>query len=293
MLLLIRALIFFTGCVLLAAYLSLYERKLIGRIQLRCGPNQCGIGGLLQPFADTIKICFKRSAMRGYSRSVIFAILLLFFISLLQLALIPITSDFVLWNPRGSIFIVILLHTIVVFSETLIGVSSHSKYGVIGGVRAYLQAVASSVPYILSLIVMILIYDSINIFDIMQAESKAGIILQIPLLIAYFITLLMVCNKIPFDLPEAESELVAGAYVEYGGILFGLIYLSDYLNLMFQSALLANLFLGRYIVIYTFMIITIVILIRAILPRYKQAQMLRIAWITLSPIWLGLAVLLW
>jgi NADH-quinone oxidoreductase subunit H len=198
----------------------------------------------------------------------------------------------VLWNPKGSIFIVILLHTIIVFAETMIGVLSNSRFGVIGGVRAYLQTVASNIPYILALIVMMLMYDSINLFDIAHSESRIGFILKIPLFVICFINLLMVCNKIPFDFPEAESELVAGAYVEYGGILFGLIYLSDYLNLTFQSSLLSTLFFGKFTIINTIIFITIVILIRAILPRYKQNQMLRIAWTLLSPMLVALILLL-
>ncbi|MDR1289099.1 MAG: NADH-quinone oxidoreductase subunit H [Holosporales bacterium] len=278
-------LVFFTLCIGCAAYLSLFERKLIGWIQLRVGPDQCGIFGVGQPIADALKLLFKRAALDGHSRPAIFAICLMFTTSLIQLSLIPFFRDGALWRVENGLILIILLHSIVVFCETMIGTASHSKFGVIGGTRAYLQHVGSYVPFLLSMVCVILGTDTTDLSMIPKvAGSFQWMLLKIPLFIIFFITILIVANKIPFDFPEAESEIVSGAYVEYGGILFGLIYLSDYLNLMFYSALISTIFLGRFVILGTICIISTIILIRAILPRYRQDEMIKISWTILSPL---------
>lgn len=277
----------------LAAYISLFERKLIARIQLRLGPDHCGPCGIFQPIADALKLFFKRDALKGHSKQSIFAVCLLFFTSLLQLILIPISHD-VFKSTYGLLF-VILLHSVIVFSEILIGTSSKSKYGVIGGVRSYIQIVGSHMPFVLSLILMMLLTKTLNLSELVSLQKHTIFAIPLfPIFVVFFITSLMITNHIPFDFPEAESELVAGAYVEYGGILFGMIYLSDYLNLIFISALTATLFLGGAgsaifsgyvaIVLKTILLASLVILIRAILPRYRQDQMIKISWMILSPI---------
>jgi NADH-quinone oxidoreductase subunit H len=277
--------IFFTICIVIAAYLSLFERKLIGWIQLRLGPDQCGFYGVGQPIADALKLLFKRSALSGHSIPEIYAICIMFTTALIQLSLIPFFSDFVLWRTEHGILLVILTHSIIVFCEIMIGTASHSKFGVIGGTRAYLQNVGSFVPFLLSMVCIILATDSTDLSMLPQVvENSRWILLKIPLFIIFFITFLIVANKIPFDFPEAESEIVSGAYVEYGGILFGLIYLSDYLNLIFYSALISTIFLGHFVILGTICIISTIILIRAILPRYRQDEMIKIAWKVLSPL---------
>jgi NADH-quinone oxidoreductase subunit H len=249
------------------------------------GPDQCGVCGIGQPIADALKLLFKRSALDGHSKPAIFAICLMFTTTLIQLSIIPFFGDFVLWRAEYSLILILLLHSIIVFCEIMIGTASHSKFGVIGGTRAYLQHIGSYIPFVLSIACIILATDSTDLSMVPKiAENLRWILLKIPLFVVFFITILIVANKIPFDFPEAESEIVSGAYVEYGGILFGLIYLSDYLNLIFYSALISTVFFGRFVIPGTIGVISIIILIRAILPRYRQDKMIKIAWKILSPL---------
>lgn len=273
-----------------AAYMSLLERKLIARIQLRIGPNNCGFGGALQPLADGLKLFFKRSPFSGHSKQAVLGVCLLFTASLIQLTLIPLSND--VFNPKHELLLIILCHSIVVFSEILIGTSSKSKYGIIGGTRAFLQLLGGHIPFILSMIVIMSLSNSMNLSEFLFLEKDFPFILKsFPLAVTFFIVLLITGNRTPFDFMEAESELVSGAYVEYGGVLFAMIYLSDYLNLLFISALIATLFLGGYIassvlglILKTFFVMCFIILIRAILPRYTQDQMIKISWKILIPI---------
>ncbi len=294
MIFVLRVLIYFICCITCAAYMSLLERKLIAKIQLRVGPNNCGILGTLQPIADALKLLFKRSPLIGHSKQSIFGVCLLFTAALTQLTLIPISND--VFNPRHELLLIILCHGIMAFSEILIGTSSKSKYGIIGGNRAFLQLLGGHIPFVLSIIVIMPLSNSMNLSDFINLEKDFSFIIKcIPLAVTFFIVLLITGNRTPFDLTEAESELVGGAYVEYGGILFAMIYLSDYLNLLFISALTATLFLGGYgsgylfsplfgLILKTFLIMCFIILIRAILPRYTQDQMIKISWTILIPI---------
>jgi NADH-quinone oxidoreductase subunit H len=279
----------------LAAYLTLIERKLIGRIQLRKGPNKCGICGLFQPIADALKLFFKRTPFKNHSRQAVFGVCLLFTVSLVQLTLIPTTNGITILNPQHGLLFIILLHSIIVFSEILIGASSKSKYGVIGGTRAYIQTLGSHIPLILFFLAIMLFTKTSNLNKISEFISNSNLIIVIiPFFIMFFIISLISANRTPFDFPEAESELVGGAYTEYGGILFAMIYISDYLNLLFISGLNATLFLVGYrlpfvseitsIILKTLVLASITILIRAILPRYRQDQMINISWSVITPI---------
>ena len=245
MIFIFRVLVYYLACIGIAAYMSLLERKLIGRIQLRIGPNNCGQSGIFQPIADALKLFFKRQSVTGYPKSAIFGIPLLFTVTLCQLTLIPISND--VFNPDNELLMIVLCHALIVFSETIIGISSGSKYGIIGGNRAYLQSLGGHLSFILSIVVIMFLSNSLNLSDYINMEKDFAFIVKcMPLAVIFFIVLLITGNRTPFDFVEAESELVSGAYVEYGGILFAMIYLSDYLNLLFMSALMATLFLGGY-----------------------------------------------
>lgn len=291
MLFIFKVFIYFLICITIAAYISLFERKLIARIQLRRGPNNCGFAGIFQPLADALKLLFKKVNLKNYTKTSIFAAILLFMTSLTQLTLIPISND--IFVPKHGLLFILICHSFIVFSEILLGIFQKSKYGIIGANRAYLQIVGAHIPFILSLISIMLIFETLNLNEIV-VNSRINFIVLIPLFITVFITLLISENRIPFDFVEAESEIISGAYVEYGGILFAIIYLSDYLNLLFLSALVSTIFFNGYvstlfspiitILLKTLLISSIVILIRAILPRYRQDQMIEISWKILIPI---------
>ena len=287
----IKVFIYFLICITIAAYTSLLERKLIARIQLRRGPNNCGFAGIFQPIADALKLFFKQVQFKNYTKQSIFAALLLFTTSLIQLILIPISND--IFVPKHGLLFVLLCHALIIFSEILLGMSQKSKYGIIGANRAYMQIVGAHIPFILSIVSIMLIFGTLNLNDIVL-NSNVNFILLIPLLFVFFIILLISEKRTPFDFVEAESEIISGAYVEYGGILFGIIYLSDYLNLLFISALISTIFFKGYvsaffppfiaILLKTLIITSFIILIRAILPRYRQDQMIKISWKILTPI---------
>lgn len=288
--------LFFVGCIIFAAYASLFERKLIAKVQLRKGPDKCGIFGCCQPIADALKLFFKKEALKGHSKQSIFFVCLMFAVALSQLSLIPIGRDFCLLSSKYSLIFILIFHTIFALCEVAIGTLSKSKYGILGGTRGFVQFVCSHIPFVLILTDIALFSKSFDINEI-ALESKLfnNFCLTFPLFVALFINILMFSNKIPFDFVEAESEIVAGSYIEYGGILFAMIYLSDYLNLIFASAFLSTIFFGGCygifesfafinIIIKTVVFIGLIILIRSILPRYKQEQMVNIAWMILSTI---------
>lgn len=286
MILAIKVALYYLVCILVASYMSLLERKLIGRIQRRIGPSNCGVGGIFQPIADALKFFFKSSPCDGQSRQAIVGVCLLFTVSLCQLTLIPIFDD--LLNFKQGLILIILSQSLISFSETLIGTTSNSRYGLIGGNRAYIQNLGSHILIVLLLTIIMIIANGTAVLDLSRLQKDMLLSTEcIVFAVVFFITILITGTRTPFDFTEAESELVGGAYVECGGILFAMIYLSDYLNLLFLSALFVNLFLCDIsiqmpsiieLLIKTVLCISLVILIRAVLPRYTQFQMLKIAW---------------
>lgn len=275
----IKVLLFYIVLITIAAYLSLFERKLIGRIQRRYGPRYCGKWGLLQPIADGLKLFFKQEALVSHSVISIFACALLLFASLLQFAFLPLGNITLLTSDYGLLYI-LAIHMIINFSELLIGITSNSKYGLIGGTRTLYQKMGADLPFILIILCIYKHNHSFNIASISQVANITSWIL-IPI---WFIICLISTNRIPFDLIEAESDLVAGAYTEYGGILFGMIYLSDYLNVLFNSLLLSVLILPLELLsIGVTISISTIVLIRAILPRVLQIQMIKFSWKVLIP----------
>ena len=276
----IKSVLFYLVLIGIATYLSLFERKLIGRIQLRYGPRYCGLYGLLQPIADGLKLFFKQNALSGHSSASIFACALLLFASLLQFAFLPLGWVTLLPSSYGLLY-VIVIHALINFAEILIGITSNSKYGIIGGIRGVYQKMGADLPFILTLLILYITNNSFDLFYIANHRTFVSWCI-IPIL---FITTLMNTNHIPFDFIEAESDLVAGAYTEYGGILFGIIYLSDYLNVLFNTILMSTLVLPiGWVVLGVVILISTIILVRAILPRCLQFQMIKLSWQFFVPI---------
>ena len=283
----IKVSLFYVVLLIVASYLSLLERKLIGRIQWRYGPRYCGKMGLLQPLADGLKLFFKQSSLANHSAISIFACALLLFASLLQFAFLPL-GNITLLHSDYSLLYVVVIHSVINFSELLIGITSNSKYGIIGGSRAVYQKLGSDLPFIL---IMLCLYKHNNSFDLSIITQHIELVnwLLAPIL---FSVSLVYANRIPFDFMEAESDLVAGSYTEYGGILFGIIYLSDYLNVIFFAVMISTLILPTKLVgISSLVFISTIFLIRAILPRCLQIQMIKFSWRLLIPILCALAIL--
>ncbi len=295
----IKILVAFAYCIIGAAYLSWFERKIIARIQMRLGPSYTGYCGLMQPIADAIKLIFKKNALTGHSKKAISAICIFMITSLLSITLIPFSENIYLFDPKYGLLYILILHTICSLAEIIIGIESNSKYGIIGGTRAYYQAISSFLPFTLGILCIALITNTFNLNEIIFYQKNISFVFILPpVFITFFIATLMSLNRTPFDFTEAESEIIAGNYVEYGGILFAMIYLSEYLNLIFSSAVIVILFLGGWqplpylgflpsyisLSIKTILIMTIIISIRAILPRYRQQYAIYISWGVLCPI---------
>ncbi|MDR1609379.1 MAG: NADH-quinone oxidoreductase subunit H [Holosporales bacterium] len=285
-------LVLYLCCIVVAAFMSLLERKLIARIQLRIGPSKCGPFGLLQPLADALKLMFKRDSLRQCTSRGILGVVLLFSTSLAQFAIIPITSDI---SCRHGLLIVLLCHAIIAFAEILIGLASRSKYGVIGGTRAYMQLLGANLPLMLTVVAITIVTKNISLMDIACMHYRPSMVpMMLPLGAIFYVVMLMGMSRCPFDFVEAESEIVAGAYVEYGGIMFAMIYLADYLNLLFASSLISTVFMCGaspmsewhipILIVKSLSIACSVILIRAILPRLRQDQMIKISLLYITPI---------
>lgn len=280
----IHVLIFYIIIITIAAYLSLFERKLIGRIQLRRGPSYCGKFGLLQPLSDGLKLFFKYDCLKNHSIYSMFGLALLFCCTLLQFAFIPTIHSHCLLSSKYSLLYLIIINEIISFSEVLIGISSGSKFGMIGGIRVIFQKLAYDIPYNLLIIYVSILNNTLNI---QQINPKINLLLIIASFVFFIINLIKI-NHIPFDCVEAESELVAGAYTEYGGMLFGIIYLSDYLNILFSALLYTHLFIGAkntvFVIFCSIMFISSIIIVRTLFPRYLQIQIIKMSYKYFIPI---------
>ena len=285
----IRTIIFYIIIITIAAYLSLFERKLIGRIQLRRGPSYCGKFGLLQPLADGLKLFFKYNCLQNHSIYSIFGVALLLFCSLLQFSFIPIVSNFCLLSSNSSLLYLIIINEIISFSEVIIGISSNSKFGIIGGIRVIFQKLAYDIPYILLIICLSILNNTVNIqnINISIIYPKFNLLLFLCSIVFFIINLIKI-NHIPFDCVEAESDLVAGAYTEYGGMLFGIVYLSDYLNILFSAFLYTIFFIGMnniyFFILCIILFISSIVIIRTMFPRYLQIIILNISYKFIIPI---------
>lgn len=266
---------------------------------MRLGPSYTGFCGLLQPLADMLKLFFKRGALENISKKAIVSICALMTVSLISITLIPISSNSHIFNPELGILYMFIIHAIISFLEIVIGVESGSKYGFIGGIRGYFQTVATHLPYLLSILCIALMTSSFNLIEIAEFQSKTPFCVIIPpVFIIFLIISIMTLHRTPFDFTEAESEIIAGNYVEYGGMLFGMIYLSEYLNLMVSSSMISILFLGGWnqilglkffspeilMIAKTIFVMSLIIIIRAVLPRYKQKHAIHLSWIIFCPI---------
>jgi NADH-quinone oxidoreductase subunit H len=287
----IKILVAIAGSVFSAAYLSLVERKVIARIQYRLGPSYTGWFGIAQPIADALKLLCKRHALAGHSKRAICGVCLAMLGSLLSVTIIPLSNDLYVFDPEYGLVFLVIFHAISTFAEILIGLESKSKYGTIGGFRTYLQIVASFPPLILSILCIFSRTGSFNLIKMVSNQTIPLAIVQLPVFVVFIITTLIILHRTPFDFIEAESEIVAGIYTEYGGVLFAMIYLSEYINIIVFSSII-SLFLGGwnaiacinflpapiFMLAKTFLVTLFIMTIRATLPRYKQQHVIYVSW---------------
>jgi NADH-quinone oxidoreductase subunit H len=287
--------------ILVVMYQTLAERKVIGRIQDRYGPNRVGKFGLLQPIADVVKLLMKEDIRpRTADRAVFFAAPIIVLIpSLLMFTVIPFGDGLAIADINIGLLFILAVASIPTIGIVVAGWGSGNKYSVLGGMRAAAQMVSFEIPLILALISPILIVGSLSMADIVNAQGGFWglswlIFVQPVAFVVYFIAGIAEVNRSPFDLPEAESELVAGFHTEYSGIRFALFFLAEYMAAFAVAAIAATVFLGGWqgpllppylwFIIKAFGLFIVMIWIRGTLPRLRIDQMMAFCWKVLVPV---------
>ncbi|TAE83383.1 MAG: NADH-quinone oxidoreductase subunit NuoH [Alphaproteobacteria bacterium] len=295
------------------AYLTLFERKVIASMQLRKGPNVVGPFGLLQPFADGLKLFLKEVIIPTKSSKLVFLLapMITFMLALLGWAVIPIHEDFVLANINVGILYIFAISSLGVYGIIMAGWASNSKYAFLGAIRSAAQMVSYEVSIGLVIITVLLCVGSLNLREVVLAQQEHGWFVAsglFPMFVIFFISALAETNRHPFDLPEAEAELVAGYNVEYSSMTFALFFLGEYANMILMSAIASVLFLGGWLppvehvmlswvpgVVWFLLKIVVMLYVfvwaRATLPRYRYDQLMRLGWKVFLPISLFWVVL--
>jgi len=293
------------------AYLTLAERKVMGSMQRRKGPNVAGFFGILQPLADGLKLLVKEPVLPSNSNILLFlgAPFMTFLLALISWAVIPFDEGVVLSDLNLGIPYIFAISSLGVYGVIIAGWSSNSKYAFLGALRSTAQMVSYEVSLGLILITVLLCVGSLNLSSIVLAQKYVWFGLPLfPLLVLFFISCLAETNRAPFDLPEAEAELVAGYNVEYSSMGFALFFLGEYANMIFMSVLCAILFLGGWlppvnILLFTWIpgafwlglktifFLFLYIWTRAAFPRYRYDQLMKLGWKVFLPLSLAWVIL--
>lgn len=295
------------------AYLTWAERRVIGLIQLRQGPSVVGPFGLLQPIADALKLIFKEVIVPTNSSKVVFIIapMITFVLSLIGWAVIPFDAGLVLADLNIGVLYILAVSSLGVYGIIMAGWASNSKYAFLGAVRSSAQMISYEVSMGLVIITVLIATGSLNLSQIVEAQRDMPLWLELllaPMAVVFFISVLAETNRLPFDLPEAEAELVAGYNVEYSSMSFALFFLGEYANMILVSAMTVTFFMGGYLppfgiellniipgvvwfIIKVTFLLFVFLWIRGTLPRYRYDQLMRIGWKFFLPLSLFWVVL--
>lgn len=289
------------------AYFTIAERKFMGSIQRRRGPNVIGFLGLLQPLADGLKLFVKETIFPSNSNLYIFILapLLTFILSLIGWAVIPLSETIVISDLNLGVLYLFAISSLSVYGIVMAGWSSNSKYPFLGSLRSAAQMISYEVSIGFIIINLCICVGSFNLTTIVMAQTKTWFIIPLfPMFVLFYISMLAETNRHPFDLPEAEAELVSGYNVEYSAMTFALFFLGEYANMLLMSAFSSILFLGGWLPVLQISPLTILpgsfwlsikiilgvlffILTRAALPRYRYDQLMHIGWKSFLPLSLG------
>jgi NADH-quinone oxidoreductase subunit H len=286
------------------AMLTYVERKVLSAVHLRRGPNVVGPFGLFQPLADGLKMLTKETIIPTTANRLLFlfAPILTFVLSLIAWAVMPFDQGVVLADINVGLLYLFAISSLSVYGIIIAGWASNSKYAFLGALRSAAQMVSYEVSIGFVLVSVLLSVGSLNLSDIVMAQKNLWFVVpHFPLLIIFFVSMLAETKRTPFDLPEGESELVAGYFVEYSALTFGLFFLAEYANMWLVSILAVLMFLGGWLPpvdiaplnlipgwiwlgIKTFMVVTMFLWVRSTFPRYRYDQIMRLGWKIFIPV---------
>jgi NADH-quinone oxidoreductase subunit H len=307
----IKALALIVPLLIGVAYLTLAERKVLAAMQLRRGPNVVGPFGLLQPFADALKMLMKETVIPSGANRMLFLLapMLTFGLAVLAWAVIPVNDGWAIADINVGILYLFAISSLGVYGIIIAGWASNSKYAFLGAMRSAAQMVSYEVSMGFVLVSVLLCAGTLNLTEIVRAQTNMWYVIPLfPMFIVFFISTLAETNRSPFDIPEGESEIVAGFFVEYSSMSFALFFLGEYANMILMSALTTILFLGGWLPPFNIEPFTwipgpiwfiakicfclfVFLWVRATFPRYRYDQLMRLGWkvfLPLSLVWLVL-----
>lgn len=323
---LVKILVIAVPIILCVAYLTYWERKMIGFMHVRLGPNRVGFKGLLQPFADVFKLLTKEVIVPSQANKILFILapVVTLMPALAAWAVVPFGPELVLANVNAGLLYVMAITSIGVYGVIVAGWASNSKYAFLASMRASAQMLSYELAIGFVLVTVLLVSGSLNMTEIVNVQTRGwfadhGINFMswnwlplLPLFVIYVISAVAETNRHPFDVVEGESEIVAGHMVEYSGMAFALFFLGEYANMIFLSCMAAIMFLGGWAApielapltwvpgwlwlgLKTFVVVSLFIWFRASFPRYRYDQIMRLGWkifIPLTGVWL-VVVAIW
>jgi len=313
---LIRIIVVLLPLMGLVAYLTLWERKLIGWIQIRIGPNRVGPGGLLQPIADALKLLFKEIITPAKAAGGLFVLgpIMTIMPALACWSVVPFGPGVALANVNAGLLLLMAITSMEVYGIIIAGWASNSKYSFLGAMRASAQMISYEIAMGFVLVVVLMVSGSLNFSDIVAGQEKgyfaahgANIlswnwIPLLPLFVVYLTSGLAECNRHPFDVVEGESEIVAGHMIEYSGMAYAMFMLAEYANMILIGVIGSIMFLGGWSAPFaalefwggfggffwlfakTFLLVSVFIWVRGTFPRYRYDQIMRLGWKVFIPL---------